>query len=1573
MHCGPSTAVGLSCRANASAALVHRESLALTSRNAGNATSEGDADCTMGSDNQVEAVKAALSISTCSSSTVKVLQDLLSVNNSRDASAKGAQTNTKAPPTRRTVQKQEKTTAVEVHDGSSPLSPKERFKLATEIVNTTLKVLTDALKPQPKAHRRVSSTKNDAGKSPTLRRSSSATNIRSLSRSSSWTQQPLAPISANEVAKSATKPRHSRRTSSYCSSTGKMGPSSGLVAIASCSRVAFSHLRTVSSKDTGVKGLPSLQVETGMLALIGKLIAHGMETEAFKELAILKKRFEGMSGKSQPPGARPKTATGSSPERETLASLLHVTIQEPDQAVLQLLVTYHNSVLKLITHSRRPSLIEAAASYLAVLDQPSLEETPGPFSPCRTIFYLLKMSGESDRAVKQLDMLARTILGLCPSAAASADPLAINPKLSPSPGVIFRLQAIVLSTQKLWWSLAGHRADDEKELLQPLSRYIDAYARRCEPAAKASAYTLVKQTFMDLVGPEARSSGAFCSIHSELGSFAQKAGKLDEAIEWIEKAIRASSADRLSARALGCNMRLLSLYLTRDQDNLALSTKVQLEHCIATFQEGVKGDHANLHALVQEIAGIRRALMKQLSEVLCCRLVFQTTRFLAKFAASGLQDRQQHRETLIQKLGGPFVDTSLLACKALLSDKPDWDDIQSALTHTISVAEFAGAEGAHVKISNMYMLCYQKAERQPGKEQHALHFLKKSVELLQERSAIEQLDGLLALKMERLGELLRASKDMQSAHDAFTGAFKVHVLTGTLRKVADASQQQPIHAAITQDTATQMLSRCLHQLYRTSTNVGLGTSIVDDEQLEVRDRAALLEMQLIFLESSRAGDAGVVLGKLLGMYNPQTHPVRRARICTRILCSAQERPATIGQDIVALANEYTLDHEGLGADENLERFKRHQGYCLHIAKAFNSAQPSVDDLNEPLLYWQTVIDQATSWKALQQAVDDFEVLISMLHTMASYLEMQAEDKPCLVILRLLYRLEELRQPQDSSKFLQSSAELALQYLRMGYSGEAERVFSVSEGHLDKPNASARARIQWHLANAEYLIHVGNADKAAFELGQVDSNSLMSNNGFNTRHAKETACANTAYVQSLLSLAAGSPNQALVQAKRSARIYQAVLDSHNRRAKQRSLSRDHVPESEVGNLVTGINNLAISVTDQSRHPQPEASCNSTLEQAGWAMVPPLFRSLLHLSTMYSYEGHYPEARYYADQAEKLAVSVKSTKLGLIVSTLQTEHTAASGIRQDSDECNDLQDPRTDVVKYLLARGRKFECSEAWEEALTEYGKAERMAAALASIAVPDKFGTKQAQFASDAMGLSVPEKPVKRIPKAATTGRSRTAKPIVPTGARPRKATTTTAPAAPGYTTDRLPILALQGTALRQKAVVLMKQGDVASATALLKEAESMLYGSEDKTKQQIAVTSSLMLKAANQIASDFTYNILPESTISFPALSASERRQSQPGAPRSSLLSPAQAHKVPSPKKVRGTKHLEKEQFALTLRDARENIVNIQMKASSASSTAVVHQVCSMASAVTVLLSATNQALPKGSLHPVRAACSMGM
>jgi separase len=579
---------------------------------------------------QSDAVKTAISTNNATASTVTTLQSLLSAESKPTTSNKSANapstaptrarkpTTTKTNTSRAPATKKEK--SIDVHqDENRSLTAKERYALATEVVNITLKVLTETLKAKTKAQSKSTLSQTANATAPSTPRKLSRT-------SSSISQRALQPRSGNSPSLNATpsKSKCSPRETSQSGAADVVKQETHVAPTGECSRLAFSFLRSVNTKQLGMKDLPPFQLENGMLVLAGKLLALGLDSLAIKELRIVKSRLEA-TGKAKP---------SAPPGKETLAGLLQVTLDlEKHPAALPLVITYQNLVLRAISASSKPATIEACVEFL---------DPAEPMSPCNLIKLQGERSGDRNKAGRLLESLSSTILGLCPSLSSKADLIAEDRTVSPAPEAVLRLQTIGLQIREQWWELVQHQPDVEKELLDPLFKCLSAFIRRTRKRrAVQGTYDTANNCVRAVISTHGDvDSKALISIRRAMSSLAEGTGCSEEAQDWsaaLDKQcgdLDANHAQRIAAIA----RRVSGL------DSKAAATA--LRELIARLQDTASGSTSDYETLLADLSRLSAGLPEDAENVedlqkLGTLSVAFALRFARSYPGRGLIPAQQ--------------------------------------------------------------------------------------------------------------------------------------------------------------------------------------------------------------------------------------------------------------------------------------------------------------------------------------------------------------------------------------------------------------------------------------------------------------------------------------------------------------------------------------------------------------------------------------------------------------------------------------------------------------------------------------------------------------------------------------------------------------------------------------------------------------------------------------------------------------------------------------------------------------------------------------------------------------------
>ena len=503
---------------------------------------------------QAKSIKAEISSQSPSQSTVNTLRQLLSKNLTSASSATA--TKTKAGRTTKTGNARSRAPEpVTVHgDESARLSPREKYALATELINSCLKVLTGSAKPKSEELSTTQASRASLEPAAPCRQVLQARSANAIPGQTSpcTTRSPKGSTSASADAE--------------CDESGRV-----VVATAECARLCFAFLRSADTQKLGVRAMSPLQLEKGMMSLVSKLITHCLPNLAARELVVLKQRLQDFG---REPSSYPKPI--NSVQKETVVSLLHINVDSDAEVdLLQLAVAYQQNVLRVISSPRSTSQHE---ELLRCVSPDSVA------SPSALITRLGAMTGDQDRAAKQLDSLAWSLCMLCPNTAQYADEIAMDPRQSARPDLVLRLQVIALRIRKLWWATAKHEPDVKRELLDPLWKCLNAFlSRTSNDSNRGEVYSTVSDAFStlelsDLDVLDAKSSDSMIDIENILYSAAANAYFEENAAKWAKSMLRrCQHRDMSDSRRLTQSARHLrwvvrcetgTEHLTREFDDL---------------------------------------------------------------------------------------------------------------------------------------------------------------------------------------------------------------------------------------------------------------------------------------------------------------------------------------------------------------------------------------------------------------------------------------------------------------------------------------------------------------------------------------------------------------------------------------------------------------------------------------------------------------------------------------------------------------------------------------------------------------------------------------------------------------------------------------------------------------------------------------------------------------------------------------------------------------------------------------------------------------------------------------------
>lgn len=1050
---------------------------------------------------EVDAVKSAVSsITTCSAATIATLKGLLlpKDDTSSGNSAPTAATRyikTTARLTKQTaagaVRSSKKTKATADGNNKDELSARDRAALATQVVNSALKALGDAAKSVAQ----TPSKKQDDGY---LVKTATRNALR---RSNSMPMSPLQSRSLNRVSTSPIKAARPTSTApNYTSIT--------CLSTVECARVALSALRTLHA--SGNITLPELQLEGGMSSFVGKLINLGLHDQAVKELRILKRRLEGAKG----PEVSKNTASDTRSSTTVLAELLDFSKVEASDATSSLIVTTQIQVLRILSAMKKPALTAAALPIL---------QTRHPSSVINNLLSVATQTGaDRSKVANQMETVSQTLLSLSPSVSSSHDDIAADPRFSVSPETALEIQGLGLESRLLWWRLAGHRGDVDKDVLSPLSRCLAACIRRLK--GRSSIYRLCLNTVNAIYALiptpsqtiSTSSKSPQSTIHQILATLAREFGSLEDAVQWA-KELRDSADSETESAAKFCSIatQLLAFQLKLDPIK-HLQNGEFLSEVIAGIQGSLRGDTAELDELLGNVSILRRATVAillghvkdtkgavvqapQKAKESLETFVLQCPRFCLRWLgkpptpASSTKDylRYEQRRQLLMQSIHHTLDSAFMIAKGLLDEKRlGWDILETMLAESLMLLEYmgelpmpAGATTYFVKISHFYYLKYNTLRQQQltsgASDTSALKALRRSIDCVKNRSVKEREKAQLIFKFERMAELCKSLGRGDEAVGALQGIRNYLVDDGVLKAVAMALETQHPQVAWSSGPDADVLCRTLSSIARIEAVWTDWT--VDFPEAE---QAAALEhrLQFILLGSEKRSQPisleDPTVDALLRIYIPTRFPIRRLRTLLQLLCAVTGNNDAHSNIRSIAADAVQLGQDDLGEDVALAQYLPHMKTLFASITSLADSYPDIQSLEQTLSVWRAMVDSQSTKEELGRCIDGVADLLAHLESVADFLRLKGRQNQLDTVVRLVADISRIFEGPRPEQFVSSHTALALHLTDAGSSVQAAQIFETAEAFLTESEETpgyVAAGLQ--LAFADFLITTGHTGKA----------------------------------------------------------------------------------------------------------------------------------------------------------------------------------------------------------------------------------------------------------------------------------------------------------------------------------------------------------------------------------------------------------------------------------------------------------------------------------------------------------------
>ncbi|KAK3942394.1 Separin [Diplogelasinospora grovesii] len=836
------------------------------------------------------------------------------------------------------------------------------------------------------------------------------------------------------------------------------------------------------------------------------------------------------------------------------------------------------------------------------------------------------------------------------------------------------------------------------------------------------------------------------------------------------------------------------------------------------------------------------------------------------------QRRQLLHQSLRQTLDSAFmtiktrIDQDRLAWDLMDSIL---HDCATLLEYMGDLANPDASTSYHVKISHFYYLQYNTLRQQSTDARDAapLRALRRSVEYVKHRSGQEKEKAQLTLKLERMAELCRSLGRVDEALSALQAIRNSLVEDGVLESVGRALATEPPATAWTCHSKADSLSRTLSSISKME-QIWIDWTV----DLSEAEQAAALEHRLHFVllggGSVKKPTEAITLehptvDALLRIYIPTRFPIRRLRVLLRLLCSTvgnADKPAEI-RTIARDAMQVDERHGDFGQDSSLARFLPHmRAFYISVTELLDACS-NLDRLQQSLSAWRTILSACQTRTELESSIDDIPILLDHLQSVADFLRMKGQDNMLATVLQLATDITSVAEGPKPEDLIHHSSSLALQYVRLGQSSKAEQVFSRAQEYLmvRRETLPGDAVAGFHLSFSEYLLANGNYSKADEHLSQArvafasDASSLQKL----TRTRKKHLLTYTSYLHSLVALEKGDSHHALIYSRESVKaLFQDWIKLESQLA-AKSPADESTTEDASMDMTTTMTTTEYRGDGWALNAGPEF----------WRLCNCLCRNTLRLSCIYAHLGMFQETMYYAEQAQKIAQTANSQAylaqcaawMGY-VSAKAADKEKSFGLVEEALGLLPADDHSFSSALLACQMSSVYQDLKVPERASFLMAKAE---AVIDNFKQPSDATTLEDKMAS----LKIEEEKPKptRGRRAAVKA---PAKKAPARGARTTKSTKAAPAVVPKQQVaivEDAHISKLRVSIVVQKAVSMLSKREWAAALAVLGEVKGV---SNTSAEQQIAMAASLLGMSMDQMAHDPVFGVIQDSTISFPAIAA---------------------------------------------------------------------------------------------------------
>ncbi|PGH18953.1 hypothetical protein AJ80_04280 [Polytolypa hystricis UAMH7299] len=1405
------------------------------------------------------------------------------------------------------------------------LPQKDKLVLATEVFNIASKTLSDHLRSTSKANHST-----ESGPNPNFtphKRISSSNALQPISPN----RRTGSPVKGNGEAPEMRKPGKSEH---------------GILAIADCARLALCSLRDLQSgNNKGAVLELNSQLEQGCCILVGKLLLLGLNDVAILELKRLKRRIKlylENQGQDGATATRNPRARRQLEEKETLSNLLKVDKLPTTAPLTSLVISFQSHALKAIASEKKASTIRKIVDLLL----PSNPFSPANIiiQAHNKCFISEDKASQQLQSLSQVILsLSFAVTSADDTRAASRSrtmsTVALNLQM-----LSLEVRSLWWKiaghkydiTKELWQPLARYLTPFARRCANVGKDDFDDIKRafsRLESTITRNGYDFFP------AGPK---NGFVSTVLRALGQVAEAANSSSDASKFYTNCIASLSPDQhLLLGICRCKIAQLELEIIRTSTGRLLSKAAtaisEAAKCLAV---PLKGNQSDLDELVIESSKLKKAAMSFFNAlgdmvsgdqvarpgtgtVGICIITYLSgfVRFLSRYVSHFVPSPEAEEDHPLQQ--------RLLKCKnivlaaidsvigigklSVIAKRHSWDQIQPVLSDCLTLLTYlSSAQGDsglaesissyHVKLSNLYWSRYLRQREQKTESSELLPLLRQSTRLMRTCSAQGKLAGFAGIKLERLATLYSDIGECAKSDKAYYSAITTHIETGVLGSATEDAQSKPM-PQIMKDPANKSfaLRRVLGQYVRSKWKSGIRAEdvLIDDSTSPCDQRAFLLECQLSSLMEAlpprpvrdETSTFSYCVSTLLSLYPLNAYPLRRFRLIAQILRFCLNNPSHLERDmhdaITTEARDHLSGFSDLVEDSGLSAFTSSILTTLRLSLGFLGGSPHDDDINYAIDSWVLIARSCQDWASILSAVDDPESWIDQIKVLADYLDVRGLWKPRLSVLHVLQHVLGLQGKKDYSAIVGSLSQLGIQYSRLGYSEKAGTMLARAGKLVEEVDISSPISIEWHLAYAEYSLDIANFDKAIeiLSAAQVVFESFVdstSKSSFQTRTIWERLVADAAQIQSRLYFFKGEIDKAVFLAKQAVKLNTRLWSRLEAFAgKRRHQLTSEGSDSEIDLLAAKIEDLTLASSDELNNLEYLEGC------VYWSHFGSHCNGLVNLSMMSAHNGLFQDTIYFGEQALKVATAMGGTKSLALIRAKLASQWIQGGHADNGRELMDLAKASSkdfnidlDMVAFNSDEAMLSFHEEKQDDTLRYLAIAHRALMEISSAGFVESLDPLSHDDTVEA-GMSKLSIQAAHQPPAAPKPRQLRVKrdqKVQTTRSRARNATTVEA----GLPITMPAMLRLQGNLFRQQAASMLLSLNVDEALQLLEKAD-VLPKSKFGHLSQLQNKSEHMLAAALQkLTSHAVYCVLPESTISLPAICTSDNANSEHSAPSTS-------------------------------------------------------------------------------------------